>query len=69
MTGPGARVLPTFLVSRAMEAQLAPRPSRAMNGLAWAVAALVAVLSIRTRRSISSAITSMAKATSSKARP
>ena len=38
--------LPTFLVSRAMEAQLAARPSRAMNGLAWAVAALVAVLSI-----------------------
>jgi hypothetical protein len=40
------RILPTFLKSYAMEAQLAARPSRAMNGLCWAVVALVGVLSI-----------------------
>jgi hypothetical protein len=38
---------PTFLKSYAMEAQLAARPSRAMNGVIWAVTALVAVLSIQ----------------------
>jgi hypothetical protein len=40
-------IAPTFLKSYAMEAQLAARPSRAMNGVIWAVTALVAVLSIQ----------------------
>jgi hypothetical protein len=40
-------VLPTYLNSRAMEAQLAAKPSRAMNGSVWAVTGLVAVLSIQ----------------------
>jgi hypothetical protein len=40
-------VLPNFLASYAMEARLVARPSRAMNGIAWAVAGLVGVLSIQ----------------------
>jgi len=40
-------IAPTFLKSYAMEAQLAAKPSRPMNGIAWAVAGLVAVLSIQ----------------------
>jgi hypothetical protein len=40
-------IAPTFLKSYAMEAQLAARPNRQMNGIAWAVAGLVAVLSIQ----------------------
>jgi hypothetical protein len=39
-------ILPTYLNGRAMEAQLAARPSRAMAGTIWAVTGLVAVLSI-----------------------
>jgi hypothetical protein len=41
------RIVPTFLNSNAVEAQLAAKPSRAMAGIAWAVAALVAVLSLQ----------------------
>jgi len=40
-------ILPTFLKSYAVEAQLAARPSRGMNGMVWAVTALVAILSIQ----------------------
>ncbi len=40
-------LMPTFLKSCAMEAQLAAKPSRATNGIAWAVLGLVAVLSIQ----------------------
>jgi hypothetical protein len=38
---------PTFLKSCAMEAQLAQQPSRAMRGTAWAITALVALLSLQ----------------------
>jgi hypothetical protein len=41
------KIAPTFLTSYAVEAQLAAKPSRAMNGVVWAVTALVAVLSIQ----------------------
>ena len=41
------RLLPGALVSAAMEAHLAARPSRAMEGAGWAVAVLVGVLSIQ----------------------
>jgi len=40
-------IMPTFLTSYAVEAQLAAKPSRPMNGVVWAVTALVAVLSIQ----------------------
>jgi hypothetical protein len=40
-------IAPTFLKSYAVEAQLASRPSRAMNGTVWAVTGLVALLSIQ----------------------
>jgi len=38
---------PTFLTSYAVEAQLAARPSRQMDGLAWVVVVLVGFLSIQ----------------------
>jgi Lipase maturation factor len=38
--------LPTYLVSCAVESQLAAKPSRAMIGTAWSVAGLVAALSV-----------------------
>jgi hypothetical protein len=41
------RLLPTFLKSRAMEAQLVAKPSTPMTVTAWVVTALVAVLSIQ----------------------
>jgi hypothetical protein len=41
------KILPNFLASYAVEAQLATRPSRSMNGTVWAVTGLVAVLSIQ----------------------
>jgi len=41
------RIMPTFLISCAVEAQLAAKPSRAMNGLAMVVTVLVAFLSIQ----------------------
>jgi hypothetical protein len=40
-------IAPTFLTSYAVEAQLSAKPSRAMNGVVWAVTALLAVLSIQ----------------------
>jgi hypothetical protein len=40
------RLVPTYLASRAVEAQLAARRSPPMNGLAWAVVVLVGLLSI-----------------------
>jgi hypothetical protein len=40
-------VLPTYLNSRAMEAQLSARPSCAMNGFVWAATGLLLVLSIQ----------------------
>jgi len=40
-------IAPTFLKSSAVEAQLAAKPSRVMNGVIWAVTGLVAVLSIQ----------------------
>jgi len=39
-------IMPTFLASSAMEAHLAAKPSRAMNGAVWAVTGLLIVLSI-----------------------
>jgi len=39
-------IMPTFLKSYAMEAQLVAKPSRQMNGLAWVVVVLVGALSI-----------------------
>jgi hypothetical protein len=39
--------LPNFLASYAMEARLVARSSRTMNGIAWAVTALVVALSIQ----------------------
>jgi len=41
------RIAPTFLTSYAVEAQLAARPSRQMDGLAWVVVVLVGFLSIQ----------------------
>jgi hypothetical protein len=41
------KIVPTFLTSCAVEAQLAAKPSRPMNGIAWAVTGLVALLSIQ----------------------
>ncbi|MCE0523240.1 MAG: lipase maturation factor family protein [Methylacidiphilales bacterium] len=41
------KLVPTYLTSCAVEAQVAARPSRVMNGTAWAVTALVALLSIQ----------------------
>src|SRR5208282_3271533 len=38
---------PTFLTSNAVEAQLAAKPSRQMDGLAWVVVVLVGFLSIQ----------------------
>ena len=40
-------LLPTFLRSSAMEARLAPQPSRQMDGLAWCVVVIVGFLSIQ----------------------
>ena len=40
-------ILPRFLISDAVEAQVAAKPHRVMNGMAWAVGGLVAVLSIQ----------------------
>jgi len=40
-------IAPTFLKSYAMEAQLAARPSRQMDGLAWMVVVLLGFLSIQ----------------------
>ena len=40
-------ILPTYLRSNAMEAQLVARPSKPMTGIVWAVTALIALLSIQ----------------------
>jgi Lipase maturation factor len=41
------KIVPTYLTSCAVEAQLVARPSRPMNSVAWVVTALVALLSIQ----------------------
>jgi hypothetical protein len=40
-------IMPNFLTSYAVEAQLAAKPSKPMTGIAWAVAGLIAVLSFQ----------------------
>ena len=41
------KIVPTFVTSKAVEAQVVAKPFRPMNGIAWAVTGLVAVLSIQ----------------------